>query len=67
METARRRDPRTVRQVRMTDRAPYLEIRIGEVRLTLQRRPVRLLTAGAVVLLLMGGGWVMGDSGPLLP
>jgi hypothetical protein len=51
----------------MTDRAPYLEVRIGGVRLTLQRRPVRLLTAGAVVLLLMGGEWVMGGSGPLLP
>ncbi|AUH42203.1 hypothetical protein [Streptomyces sp. CMB-StM0423] len=36
---------------------PYIELRIGDFHLTLQRRPVRLLTTAliAAVLLLAGG------------
>lgn len=55
------------RRVCMSDETPYLEFRIGGLRLTVQRRPVRLLTALAVVMVLMGGGWAWGGSGFPMP
>lgn len=55
------------RRACMSDETPYLEFRIGGLRLTVQRRPVRLLTALAVAMVLMGGGWAWGGSGFPMP
>ncbi|MGI5485067.1 hypothetical protein [Streptomyces lavendofoliae] len=43
---------------------PYAELRVGDLHLTLRRRPVRLL-AGLAVLVCGGTGWLLGSEGTM--
>lgn len=46
------------------DQRPYAELRVGDLHLTLQRRPARLLFAlGALALGF--GGWLIGNGGAM--
>ncbi|WP_159053436.1 hypothetical protein [Streptomyces regalis] len=46
---------------RQPPQQPYLELRVGDFHLTLQRRPVRVLTV-LTLLLCLSGVWTLGGG-----